>query len=386
MEIAVAEDAELSSAAKDTLAALSGAKVDAKIAELLPISAGKKNYALLIELVGQRRIDAVPELLKAVQQNDAQVRRAALQRVGRNGIAEESVSLTGSIEFAHSSRRRCCRRPGTPAAAIRMPDREAADLLRAGIVEITSCLAYHSLGDSGRNGGASALATLAEAAASSDPQLQDDSSRLLGKWNSVDAAPVLLNLAKNSPADKYKLRALRGYIGLARKFAMPEAERVEMCRQAMYASRKLDEKQLALDVLKIHPSREALQLAIQTTHSSELQAAATEAALVIAQKLASQGINVSEMLADAGFSKVKLEIIKAEYGTDSVHKDVTAILRKQAGDLPLITLSSPSYNTSFGGDPIPGSPKRLTIEYRIDGKPAKASFEENAAILLPILK
>ena len=31
---------------------------------------------------------------------------------------------------------------------------------------------------------------------SDDPQLQDTGSRLLGKWNSVDAAPVLMDLAK----------------------------------------------------------------------------------------------------------------------------------------------------------------------------------------------
>ncbi len=65
---------------------------------------------------------------------------------------------------------------------------------------------------------------------------------------------------------------------------------------------------------------------------------------------------------------------QAEYGAGSTQKDVTEVLRKQAGDLPLITLASSSYNASFGGDPVPGSVKQLKIQYRINGKTGEASF------------
>ena len=50
--------------------------------------------------------------------------------------------------------------------------------------------------------------------------------------------------------------------------------------------------------------------------------------------------------------KVKVEIIKAEYGADGKWNDVTEVLRKHATDLPLITLPSLDaafpYNASFG--------------------------------------
>jgi hypothetical protein len=62
------------------------------------------------------------------------------------------------------------------------------------------------------------------------------------------------------------------------------------------------------------------------------------------------------------------------------------VLQQHVTDLPLITLASPNYNESFSGDPAPGKPKELTIEYRINGEPATASFPENAAIVLPIPK
>ncbi|MGB1815244.1 MAG: hypothetical protein ACPHJ3_07780, partial [Rubripirellula sp.] len=51
-------------------------------------------------------------------------------------------------------------------------------------------------------GGENALAQVSAAAMSRDPQLQDDGSRLLGKWNSVAAAPSLMNLAVSGPSSK----------------------------------------------------------------------------------------------------------------------------------------------------------------------------------------
>ena len=61
--------------------------------------------------------------------------------------------------------------------------------------------------------------------ASEDAALQDTATKTLGKWMTVDAAPVLLDLASPESGCKYPDRALRGYIRLARQFAMPDDER-----------------------------------------------------------------------------------------------------------------------------------------------------------------
>lgn len=42
------------------------------------------------------------------------------------------------------------------------------------------------------------------------------------------------------------------------------------------------------------------------------------------------------------------------------------------------------YNENFGGDPAPGSSKRLTVRYRINGRTGQATFSENDFIVLPI--
>ena len=268
-----------------------------------------------------------------------------------------------------------------------MPDRAACAAQLAGAFQRAPAKTKNTLLEIlSEVGGSVALQTLATAAKAKDPQLQDTSSRLLGKWNSVTAAPVLLDLAKTGPAEKYRIRALRGYIGLARKFAMSGERRAAMCRNAFAVTRRTAERKLVLDVLKLHPSPAGLQLAVAAMENPDLKAAATSAALVIAQKVGGSGANAQKLLAGVGLDKVKLEIIQAQYGAGAKQKDVTALLRKHASDLPLIMLRTQSYNTSFDGDPAPGIVKQLTIRYRMNGKSGEASFPENALIILPMPK
>ncbi|MBI5761241.1 MAG: PBS lyase [Planctomycetales bacterium] len=386
LEAAVDADAELADAAKTTLADLHGEKVDAQIVALLPKAEGK-SYPLLIGIIGQRRIEATPALLKALDNSDKSVRSAALTALGETvALKGLSVLISQAVAPKHPEDAAVAQQ-ALKAASIRMPDREACATELAAAIErspaATKILLLDILGDVG---GAKALKTIGTVAKSDDAQMQDAGSRLLGKWNSVDAAPVLLDLAKTGPAAQFRIRALRGYIGLARKFAMPEPERAEMCQQAFDISRQPAEQKLVLDVLKLHPSSEGLKLAIKTMQVPALKEEATQATLIIAQKLGAKGVDVREQLNKAGLDKVKLEIIKAEYGSGTTQKDVTAVIKKQAGDLPLITLASASYNTSFGGDPVPNSTKQLKIQYRINGKAGEASFAEDALIILPLPK
>jgi hypothetical protein len=108
--------------------------------------------------------------------------------------------------------------------------------------------------------------------------------------------------------------------------------------------------------------------------------------LVIAQKTGGNGIDAKSLLSKLGLDKVKVQIVKAEYGSGSTLKDVTEMLQKLVSDSPLIALSSQNYNASFGGDPAPGTVKQLKVQYRINGKASEASFAENSLIILPMPK
>jgi hypothetical protein len=234
-------------------------------------------------------------------------------------------------------------------------------------------------------GGARALQAVGAAAKGRDPEMQDIGSRLLGEWIGVDAAPVLLDLAKTAPEEKYRIRALRGYIRLARQFDMPDQQRADICRTALKTAKRDAEKKLVLEVLERYPTVDMLKVAAEAAKDPALKDAAAGISLVIAQKIGGSA-DVQKLLAQFGHDPVKIEIIKAEYGTGQKSKDVTNILRKYVRDFPLIVLPSSNYNSSLGGDPAPGVVKQLKIQYKIDGKAGEASFDENATIMLPIPK
>jgi HEAT repeat protein len=386
LKIAVDKDAELSVAAKDTLAELPGDNVNAQIVALLPKAEGA-TYPLLIELVGKRRIEAVPQLLKALDNNSGVVRTAALVALGETVSLQQLSVLIDQVVAPKKSEDAEIAQKALKAASIRMADREAcAKELSAAVDRVKSVPVKGTLLQIlGAMGGTNALQAVGKAAKSTDAQLQDISSRLLGEWMTEDAAPVLLELAK-IPSNPYQVRALRGYIRIARQFVLPDAKRTEMCQTAFDAARQTAEKKLVVDILKRYPTVDNLKMTIKLMKVPELKDDATQAMLVIAQKLSGKGVDVKELLATAGIEKMKLEIVKAEYGSGATQKDVTAVLQKQAGELPIITLVSASYNASFGGDPLPGSTKQLKIQYKINGKAAEASFAEDALIVLPMPK
>lgn len=379
-------DEDLALAAKATLADLPGDKVNSQIATMLPNAKGKSQL-VLIELVGQRRIEATPALLKAIDSSDKKVRSAALIALGETVTIKELPILIKQAISSKNPDDAADAQQALKSASVRMPDREAC------ATEITTAfntapaaskvLLLEILGDVG---GEKALKTLGSAAKSNDPQMQDAGSRILGKWASLDAAPVLFDLAKSAPAPQFRSRALKGYISLARRFPMPDEDRASMCQKAFDLTKDPAEQKLVLDVCRIQPSVETLKLAIKLMQVPELKEDATQTTLLVAQKLGAKGIDVKDQLSKAGFPKMKVEITKAEYGAGATQKDVTAIVKKQAGDLPLITLSSPSYNTAFGGDPAPSTVKQLKIKYTINGKAGEASFAEDALIVLPMPK
>src|SRR3954469_10546757 len=81
LHTAIESDAELSAAAKTALASLPGETVNAELTHRLAKAEGK-SARVLIELVGKRRMNAVPELVAALKQSDHETHDAALAALG----------------------------------------------------------------------------------------------------------------------------------------------------------------------------------------------------------------------------------------------------------------------------------------------------------------
>jgi len=385
MAIASEADAELSDAAKETLAEYPGQQIDQRILATLQEAQGQQQQ-LMLELIGRRRIDAVPHVTKALRSSDPKIRHAALVALGETVSLDQLSVLIEEVTESRNAVDREIAEAALRTASVRMPDREAcAALLTAALDRASLPTKTKLLEIISQVGGDRALDTLASATKSGEERLLDTSSRLLGKWNELKAAPVLLELASSAENNRYKVRALRGYLGLARKFADGK-QRAEMCQQAIDLAIRPNEQKLALDVLTLRPSAAGLSVAIGAQKLPGIEQEARAAALAIAAKLGEQGIDIRESISSAGLAPVDLEVISAKYGAGAKQKDVTKDLRRLARDLPLITLPSRSYNASFGGDPAPGVAKQLTIEYRLNGKSGQATLDENALILLPLPK
>jgi hypothetical protein len=279
------EDPGIANTARAAVAAVSGAAVDREIVSRLA-EADAKVLPALIELVGRRRIDALPALLPLAAHPDEQVRRATLVALGPTvDLANLGVLVTASTAATSDAERELAR-TALREASVRMADREGCAATLVAALEKTSAEAkVMLLNVIGEVGGTKAVAAMAAAARSGEAALEDAATRLLGTWMTADAAPVLLELATAEPAGRFKTRALRGYIRIARQFVLPDDERAAMCRLALAAAGEDADRKAVLEILVRYPSGGTLAVAEEAAKLPGLEAEAQKAAAEIRAKL-----------------------------------------------------------------------------------------------------
>lgn len=386
LQLASAEkDADLLQATQAALAGLPGDKVnDALVAELAKADTTLK--PMLLGLIARRRVPAVDEVVKSLDHKDTAVRNAALTALGATVELDRLPLLIDQVVKAKDEAHANQALLALKTASVRMPDREGCAEALAQQLDKAPKTARGALLDTlAAVGGTRALKAMADSAKGKDAQLQDLSTKHLGTWMTADAAPVLLDLATSGP-DAYRLRALRGYIRIARQFVLPDDERLEMCKKALATARQPAEQKMVLGILQRYPSIPGLKLAIETEKTPALQEEARNTALAITAKLGAKAPEARALLEKLDLGKAKVEIVKATYGAGTTQKDVTETLQKLAAGLPLILLPGDNYNNAFGGDPAPGVNKQLKVQYKLNDKAGEATFAENALIVLPMPK
>jgi HEAT repeat protein len=286
LDAAIGEDTELSQAAATALAELPGKAVDADLVARLQNAAGETRM-ILIEIAGQRRIEAaLPILLKAADDSESQVRAAALAAMGSVVTSQDLPLLIDRAVKPRDPQDAKAAENALRAACIRMADREAcAEKLSAALPTADVAAKCRLLAALGAMGGENALKAVAAAGKDPSPEIQDVASRVLGEWMSADAGPALLDMAKSAGDEKYKTRAVRGYIRLARQLKLPAETRLDMFRAAMEAAKRNEEKRLALEILTRIPTAATLQLAVSHSNDPALKDAAADAAVKIAGKI-----------------------------------------------------------------------------------------------------
>ncbi len=285
LDAAVGVSDDVSEAAVEVLADLPAKEIDELLAARLQTAEGK-GQLVLIALAGRRHIESVtPLLLKLADNADVGVRAAALTALGATIRASElSVLINralgkGRPEEVHAAE------VALKTACGRMSDHDAATTqVLAALADAQVPAKCKLLELLVTIGGDKALKVVAAAAKDSNAEVRRAAYKALGEWTSADAGPMLLDLIKSGDSD-LKIGALRGYIRVARQFAIPNDRRMAMFQEIMTLAQRDDERRLALDILKQIRTPESLSVAVGYLDQPSLREAAARVAVTMSDKM-----------------------------------------------------------------------------------------------------
>ncbi|MEE8450306.1 MAG: HEAT repeat domain-containing protein [Thermoguttaceae bacterium] len=285
LEAALHGEGEAAAAAREGLADLSVEGLDTALVAALAENTGSSLLAV-VELVGRRGIgSAAGTLSKLADSDDEPLRTAAIRALGVTVGLDELSALIDRLVDPKTPDVAVTAKEALTKACLRMPDRDACAAKLLDRMTGTAAVQGDLLDLLGVVGGAKALQGVATAARGGSDEIQDAATRVLGQWTSPDVAPVLLDLAEKAGPLKYRVRCLRGYIRIIRQFGLPAEERLAMCRKALAAAGRDQEKRLVLDAVTRIASPAALALVEAHLADAELREAAIAAAILIAEKI-----------------------------------------------------------------------------------------------------
>ncbi len=199
---------------------------------------------------------------------------------------EELPALTGRLIAAKTPQETAAVEEALKIACARMPDRDAcAAKLLASASQTPMASKRVLLRLLASVGGARALQAVSADARSDNEDLQDAATQALGQWISPDAAPVLIDLARTLHSDKFKTRALRGYIRIVRQMGIPADRKAAMCEEALQAAQRDEERKLIVKALANVPSARSLSLVAGQLASPALKDESIAATIAIAEKI-----------------------------------------------------------------------------------------------------
>lgn len=307
-------DPQIAETAKSSLAGLSGAEADSTILQLLTRGSTAQRVVAM-ELVSRRRMsEAIPQLQQAASDSDANIRTAALKRLGDlAGLAEmpalldllaKSINPQDLAAIEEALGAVCARAADSDASATPLIARLAtakpaqkAALLRVLVIA----------------GGGKALDAVRSAVKDSNPEIRSAAIDALSSWTTADAAPDLVALAKSSGSPAEKQLGLRGYLRWAADNEIPPRRRLEMCREVAGLVERPEEKRMFLAALGGINQAGSLSLILPFLDDKDIRAEACVAAVNVAEKMA-QGRNAAKLAPElvAGLEKVAQVTTNAE--------------------------------------------------------------------------
>ena len=224
--------------------------LEQKIIEQLKTVKGRSCIALVLVCQNRKIADATPVLLPLLSDDDNDVRLAVIAALG-NTVSGENIEVLvehilkpasqTEFEAVQASLRVVCFRtvdPDAVAAKLSAVYDDATLQAKCALIELFGAL-----------GGKVAIDAVQQAIANPAVQIQDTATRILGEWPDPDAAPVLLSVLRSEAGERFKIRALRGYIRIVRQMDTSNEHRFNMCMEALALAQRDEEKSLLVDAL-----------------------------------------------------------------------------------------------------------------------------------------
>ncbi|MEI7730373.1 MAG: HEAT repeat domain-containing protein [Verrucomicrobiota bacterium] len=279
-------DSVVSKAASETLAVLPGKEADTAIAEMVS-KGGERSRQAAIEAVAQRRVTlANAAMVTIVAGENAVLTKAALKALNETGSANEVPGLLACLLKTGDKSLMEAVEVCIQNIATRISDK--APLARQFLTPLATADLLHKnslLRLLASAGGSDALKAVKLASQDANAEIQMVGFRSLCDWPDLEAAPDLLELARNAPQASRKILALRGFIRLAGSTDVAADKKLAMCKDAASLAQRNEEKKLLLGALGTVASLDALNMALSYLEVNATKAEACLAAVSIGEQL-----------------------------------------------------------------------------------------------------
>lgn len=279
-------DKDIAAAAQEGLASLPGQEADDAIIRLLTEGPADRRGTALDLIARRRMTSAIPALFDAAGGSDPELRAAAARKLGELAGPSELPRVLDLLGRASSPAEVEATEQAVSAITLKAPDPGACvSQLDARLAQVPPAQKCALLRVLGAVGGARALKAVRGAVHDPNTEVHSAAIRVLGGWNTADAAPDLLELARTAGNPTDKMICLRGYLRLAGQADLPVDKRLAMCREAAALAQKDDEKKLLLAALGAIASVEAVELALPYLDEAGVKEEASTAVVDLSDKL-----------------------------------------------------------------------------------------------------
>ncbi len=293
---------EVGKAAQQSLSRLSADGVDEQIIRLIASSSatGAVRAAAIQAAIDRAKTTALPVLLKAAKDANAEVQKAASRALGELAESPAFTEMVGLVADAKTAVERGNLERAMTAMIARVRQVDVQPVIDA-IARSGTEAKVSLLGVLPKIGGEKALAVVRANLTLPNADVKKAAIRALADWSDPMPLDDLLNLAKNDPDTANQTLALRGYIALLSTPAnRGAAETVVLLAEALKVAKRPEEKRLILATLPKFPCKEALEMAKQMKSDAALSAEADGTIRKIEETLANQSMKATASLNSGG--------------------------------------------------------------------------------------